>query len=53
VNPHARLASTVYQAFQTANSQYQLYATWEQGVNNLAETLARLRALLQPPAGQK
>jgi hypothetical protein len=51
--PHARLAPLVYQALHTANFQYQLYATWEQAVNNLAEGLTRLRALLQPPAGRK
>ena len=51
--PHARLDPLVYQALQTANSQFQLYATWEQAVNNLAEGLARLRALLQPAAGRK
>jgi hypothetical protein len=51
--PHAWLAPLVYQALQTANFQYQLYATWEQAVNNLAEGLSRLRALLQPPAGRK
>jgi hypothetical protein len=51
--PHAWLFPLVYQALQTANSQYQLYATWEQAVNNLAEALARLRALLQPPTGRK
>jgi hypothetical protein len=51
--PHARLDPLVYQALgTTANTQYQLYTTWEQAVNNLAEGLARLRALLAPPAGK-
>ena len=38
----------VYQALE-ANPQFQLYATFEQAVTNLAEGLARMRALLQPP----
>jgi hypothetical protein len=51
--PHARLAPLVYLSLQTANPQFRLYSTWEQAVNNLAKALARLRALLQPPAGRK
>jgi hypothetical protein len=51
--PHARLAPLVYQFLQTANSQFQLYSTWEQAVNNLAEALTRLRVLLQPPPARK
>ena len=49
----ARLAPLVYQSLETANYQYQLYATWEQAVNDLAKGLARLRALLQQPAARK
>jgi hypothetical protein len=48
--PHAWLAPLVYQSLQTANQQFQLYSTWEQAVNDLAKGLARLRALLGPPA---
>jgi hypothetical protein len=51
--PHARLDPLVYLSLQKANSQFQLYSTSEQAVNNLAEGLARLRTLLQPPAGRK
>jgi len=50
VLPMAWLDPLVYQALPKANPQYQLYSTWEKAVNDLAEGLARLRALLQQPA---
>src|SRR5262249_44723472 len=49
--PLASASDRVSQSLQTANPQYQLYATGEQAVNNLVEALTRLRALIQPPAG--
>jgi hypothetical protein len=48
--PRARLQPLVYQAME-ANFQFQLYATFEQAVKDLAEGLARMRALLGPPEG--
>ena len=48
--PMARLGPLIYEALETTNAQYQLYTTWEQAVNNLAQGLARMRALLQQPA---
>jgi hypothetical protein len=47
--PRARLDPLIFQAMETPNPPYQLYTTWEQAVKHLAEGLARLRALLQPP----
>jgi hypothetical protein len=49
---HAWLDPLLYQAVQSPNSQYQLYTSFEQAVSDLSKGLARLRALLQPPAGQ-
>ena len=39
----------VYQSLPNANTQLQLYATWEQAVNDLLEGLARMQALLEKP----
>jgi hypothetical protein len=47
--PMARLHPLVFQSMATGNAQYDLYATWQQAVKALAQGLARLRGLLQPP----
>jgi hypothetical protein len=51
--PHAWLEPLIYQALQSPNSQYQLYTSFEQAVSDLSKGLARLRALLGPPAERK
>jgi hypothetical protein len=47
--PTAHLDPLVYQSLPNANTQLQLYATWEQAVNDLLEGLARMQALLEKP----
>ncbi len=49
----AWLPPLIFWSLETSNTDYQLYTSWEQAVNNLAKGLARIRALLQPPPERK
>jgi len=47
----AWLPPLIYRSLDNAKPEFQLFTTWEQAVNKLAEGLARMRALLQQPPG--